>query len=156
VIEVLKGIDLTIFPGEMMAVEGASGAGKSTLLHILGTLDRATEGKVLFQGIDLLGRSAGLPRAISGHQNYYLWRAPGPTPGIFIAVGFEESELAPWFERVEWAGEVRCDLCMPDRRVTRIYLGRGLVLPLDEFWPLAKCWTCDEPRFALERPPRER
>jgi len=57
VIEVLKGIDLTIFPGEMMAVEGASGAGKSTLLHILGTLDRATEGKVLFQGIDLLGRT---------------------------------------------------------------------------------------------------
>jgi len=57
VIEVLKGIDLTILPGEMMAVEGASGAGKSTLLHILGTLDRATEGKILFQGNDLFGRS---------------------------------------------------------------------------------------------------
>jgi lipoprotein-releasing system ATP-binding protein len=57
VIEVLKGIDLTIRPGEMMAVEGASGAGKSTLLHILGTLDRATEGKILFQGTDLFGRS---------------------------------------------------------------------------------------------------
>jgi lipoprotein-releasing system ATP-binding protein len=57
VIEVLKGIDLTILPGEMMAVEGASGAGKSTLLHILGTLDRATEGKILFQGNDLLARS---------------------------------------------------------------------------------------------------
>ena len=56
-IEVLKGIDLTILPGEMMAVEGASGAGKSTLLHILGTLDRATEGKILFQGNDLLARS---------------------------------------------------------------------------------------------------
>jgi lipoprotein-releasing system ATP-binding protein len=57
VIEVLKGIDLTLFPGEMLAIEGASGAGKSTLLHILGALDRATEGKVLFQGVDLLGRS---------------------------------------------------------------------------------------------------
>jgi lipoprotein-releasing system ATP-binding protein len=57
VIEVLKGIDLTILPGEMMAVEGASGAGKSTLLHILGTLDRATEGIIRFQGTDLLGRS---------------------------------------------------------------------------------------------------
>ncbi len=56
-IEVLKGIDLTIFPGEMMAVEGASGAGKSTLLHILGTLDRPSEGKIFFQGNDLLGRS---------------------------------------------------------------------------------------------------
>jgi lipoprotein-releasing system ATP-binding protein len=57
VIEVLKGIDLTILPGEMLAIEGASGAGKSTLLHILGTLDQATEGKVLFQGMDLLSRS---------------------------------------------------------------------------------------------------
>jgi lipoprotein-releasing system ATP-binding protein len=57
VIEVLKGIDLTILPGEMLAIEGASGAGKSTLLHILGALDRATEGKVLFQGMDLLKRS---------------------------------------------------------------------------------------------------
>jgi lipoprotein-releasing system ATP-binding protein len=57
VIEVLKGIDLTILPGEMMAVEGASGAGKSTLLHILGTLDRPTEGKIYFQGNDLLGQS---------------------------------------------------------------------------------------------------
>jgi lipoprotein-releasing system ATP-binding protein len=57
VVEVLKGIDLTILPGEMMAVEGASGAGKSTLLHILGTLDRATEGRIFFQGTDLLARS---------------------------------------------------------------------------------------------------
>lgn len=40
-----------------MAIEGASGAGKSTLLHILGTLDRPTEGKVFFQGEDLFSRS---------------------------------------------------------------------------------------------------
>jgi lipoprotein-releasing system ATP-binding protein len=53
VIEVLRGVDLTIQAGEMLAVEGASGAGKSTLLHILGTLERPTEGKVLFQGEDL-------------------------------------------------------------------------------------------------------
>ena len=44
---------MTIQAGEMLAVEGASGAGKSTLLHILGTLERPTEGKVLFQGEDL-------------------------------------------------------------------------------------------------------
>jgi lipoprotein-releasing system ATP-binding protein len=48
---------LTIQAGEMLAVEGASGAGKSTLLHILGTLDRPTEGKVFFQGQDLFDRA---------------------------------------------------------------------------------------------------
>jgi len=50
---VLKGINLTIERGELIAVVGASGAGKSTLLHILGTLDRPTKGTVSFDGKDL-------------------------------------------------------------------------------------------------------
>jgi lipoprotein-releasing system ATP-binding protein len=52
-IEVLKGIDLRIAKGEMLSVVGASGVGKSTLLHILGTLDRPTSGKILFDDVDL-------------------------------------------------------------------------------------------------------
>ncbi len=50
---VLKGINLTIARGEILAIVGSSGAGKSTLLHILGTLDRPTGGTVLFEGQDL-------------------------------------------------------------------------------------------------------
>ena len=50
---VLKGIDLTIARGELIAVIGASGAGKSTMLHILGLLDRPTSGTVSFEGQDL-------------------------------------------------------------------------------------------------------
>lgn len=50
---VLKGVNLSIARGEMLAIIGASGAGKSTLLHILGTLDRPTSGTVLFEGQDL-------------------------------------------------------------------------------------------------------
>ena len=49
-LHVLKGINLTIEVGEILAVVGASGAGKSTLLHILGALDRPTEGEVRFEG----------------------------------------------------------------------------------------------------------
>ncbi len=53
VLHVLKGINLSIQPGEMVGIMGASGAGKSTLLHILGALDKPTSGRVLFQGADI-------------------------------------------------------------------------------------------------------
>ncbi|GBE06514.1 MAG TPA: ABC transporter ATP-binding protein [Nitrospirae bacterium] len=52
-IRVLKGINLDLHQGEMAAVMGPSGVGKSTLLHILGALDRATSGKVLYEGNDV-------------------------------------------------------------------------------------------------------
>jgi lipoprotein-releasing system ATP-binding protein len=52
-IEVLRGLDLDIYPGEALCIMGSSGAGKSTLLHILGALDRPTTGSVQFKGTDL-------------------------------------------------------------------------------------------------------
>ncbi|MDE6974995.1 MAG: ABC transporter ATP-binding protein [Lachnospiraceae bacterium] len=49
----LNGIDLSVGRGEFVAVIGASGSGKSTLLHILGSVEKPTEGKVMVDGTDL-------------------------------------------------------------------------------------------------------
>ncbi len=51
-IQALAGVDITIDSGEIVAIVGPSGSGKSTLLNVMGTLDRATEGSVLIDGID--------------------------------------------------------------------------------------------------------
>jgi ABC-type polar amino acid transport system ATPase subunit len=50
---VLRGVDLAIFPGEVVVVIGPSGSGKSTLLRTINMLEEPTEGRVLFRGIDL-------------------------------------------------------------------------------------------------------
>jgi ABC-type lipoprotein export system ATPase subunit len=58
-VRALRGVDLTVDAGEMMAIVGPSGAGKTTLLHILGCLDQPTKGDVLFDGVS----TAGMPES---------------------------------------------------------------------------------------------
>ena len=66
---VLKGIDIEIKKGEIVAIVGASGAGKSTLLHILGTLDYPDKGKVFINDKDVFGQS---PKGLAAFRNKSL------------------------------------------------------------------------------------
>jgi lipoprotein-releasing system ATP-binding protein len=52
-VEALRGINLRFGSGESIAIAGASGAGKTTLLHILGTIDRPSEGRIFYDGEDV-------------------------------------------------------------------------------------------------------
>ena len=52
-VSVLKGIDFEVREGEFATIMGPSGAGKTTFLHVIGSLDRPTEGKVFYRGKDI-------------------------------------------------------------------------------------------------------
>lgn len=64
VLEVLKGINVTINQGEIVAFVGPSGAGKSTLLHCIGTLDLPTKGRIRLGNDELVGLSSSRLAAI--------------------------------------------------------------------------------------------
>jgi lipoprotein-releasing system ATP-binding protein len=63
-LEVLKGIDLNIYQGEILCIVGQSGAGKSTLLHCIGTLDLPSSGRIRLAGEDLTRMSGSRLAAI--------------------------------------------------------------------------------------------
>lgn len=58
-VDALRGVDLSIRTGELVAIIGPSGSGKSTLLHLMGTLDRPTDGEVHVTGHTVRGLSDG-------------------------------------------------------------------------------------------------
>ena len=73
----LRGVDLSVEPGEFVAVMGPSGCGKSTLLHLLAGLDSPSEGEVLLDGHRLNDLNES-QRAILRRRTCLLYTSPSP------------------------------------------------------------------------------
>jgi hypothetical protein len=88
--------------------------------------------------IDLLGRPQGLPRAIAGHNNYWLWGPHGWDGRVLIMIGGDETRLRAAFADVERAGTIACGRCMPYENGRPIWILRGLRLPVADLWQRIK------------------
>jgi lipoprotein-releasing system ATP-binding protein len=73
-LQILKGVNLEVNKGEIVAIVGASGAGKSSLLNILGTLDKADSGKVIIDGIDTSALSSKQLSAFRNHKIGFIFQ----------------------------------------------------------------------------------
>ena len=74
-LDVLRGVDVTLAPGELVAIVGRSGSGKSTLLNVLGCLDGADRGELWFGGEQLTGASRGARARFRGRHLGFVFQA---------------------------------------------------------------------------------
>jgi lipoprotein-releasing system ATP-binding protein len=74
ILPVLKGVDLEVRKGEILAIVGKSGVGKSTLLHILGTLDVPSSGSVVYDGEDVSALTTARRAEIRNHHFGFIFQ----------------------------------------------------------------------------------
>ncbi len=84
-IDALAGVDLTIRPGELVAVTGPSGSGKSTLLHLVGALDRPSAGEIRINGQSLSGLDATKLARLRNRTIGFVFQAFNLVPGLTAA-----------------------------------------------------------------------
>jgi len=89
--------------------------------------------------IDFFGPKYGLPKSISGHQNYWYWGPRDFDGRTLIILGSGGEDLPQQFASVEAAGTVGHPYAMPFEHFT-IWVCRGLKAPVNEAWPRAKRW----------------
>jgi Dolichyl-phosphate-mannose-protein mannosyltransferase len=110
--------------------------------HSLPPAERAKT--VIFAGnygeagaIDFYGPKYGLPRAVSGHQNYFLWGYRDATGDSVILIG-DDGDPALW-QSIHAFDRTNHPYAMPEENAA-LYHGRGLKVPLAEVWPRVKNW----------------
>ncbi|WP_141704282.1 ABC transporter ATP-binding protein [Planobispora rosea] len=81
-VHALRGVDLAVSGGELLAIVGPSGSGKSTMLHVIGTLDRPTGGTVRIGGYDIAGLSDRELSALRGRTLGFVFQQFHLDPGL--------------------------------------------------------------------------
>ena len=89
VVHALRGIDLSVGRGQLMAVKGRSGSGKTTLLNLLGGLDKPTSGRVLVDGAEVSAMSESQLVDFRRHTVAFIFQAFGLVPILSAAENVE-------------------------------------------------------------------
>jgi hypothetical protein len=88
--------------------------------------------------IDVFGRRLGLPPAISGNNQYFLWGPRGHDGSVMIIVGGDPEHYANLFRRFDVVGRIEAPYAMPSETDQPIYVLRDIKTPLAAFWPTVK------------------
>jgi hypothetical protein len=88
--------------------------------------------------IDYFGPEYGLPNAISGHNNYYLWGPRGYTGEVVVAVGIPKQELQPLFGQIDLAATIENPYAVPEEDNLPVYICRQPKMTLSKAWPWLK------------------
>jgi macrolide transport system ATP-binding/permease protein len=117
-VEVLRGVSLRIWPGELVAIMGASGSGKSTLMNILGCLDRPTSGRYRFAGEEVSKLDPDRRALLRRHAFGFIFQQYHLLPTATAAENVEVPAIyagAPHRERLGRARHLLAQLGLGDR-----------------------------------------
>jgi len=88
--------------------------------------------------IDFFGRQYGLPKAISGHNNYWIWGPRGYTGDVLIIIGGDATDFAQVFNSIEQVGIFTHEYVMPYENNLPIFVCREPRVTIGEVWPRVK------------------